>query len=261
MSAFDPKRTLSKIPPRWAAFLSSSPQCLVSVTVRIAVIIAASVTIRITVRVAVIIAASVTVRITIFIVVTMRYNGKLFGRHAQELSLFQFQELIVKLVLDEHFPIDLLILDLIAGQMGRFIQDPLAILVDRVAEEFRPSHQDVLRLQVELILEADDHVNVIPILNLVALEVIDFQIRGLAILLGRYAQLFGLLDVEELLAELILVPVVVTPFRFRTKRQFWSYCGLGVVTRSRTGLRWPTEVGSKRVFRKHEDSLASTITV
>ncbi len=29
-----------------------------------------------------------------------------------------------------------------------------------------------------------------------------------------------------------LVPIVVTPHRFRTKRQFWSYCGLGVVTRS-----------------------------
>ncbi len=28
------------------------------------------------------------------------------------------------------------------------------------------------------------------------------------------------------------VPIVVTPHRFRTKRQFWSYCGLGVVTRS-----------------------------
>ncbi len=26
-----------------------------------------------------------------------------------------------------------------------------------------------------------------------------------------------------------LVPIVVTPHRFRTKRQFWSYCGLGVV--------------------------------
>lgn len=29
-----------------------------------------------------------------------------------------------------------------------------------------------------------------------------------------------------------LLPIVVTPFRFRTKRQFWSYCGLGVVMRS-----------------------------
>jgi len=29
-----------------------------------------------------------------------------------------------------------------------------------------------------------------------------------------------------------LVPIVVTPHRFRTKRQFWSYCGLGIVTRS-----------------------------
>jgi transposase len=29
-----------------------------------------------------------------------------------------------------------------------------------------------------------------------------------------------------------LVPIVVTPYRFRTRRQFWSYCGLGIVTRS-----------------------------
>jgi len=29
-----------------------------------------------------------------------------------------------------------------------------------------------------------------------------------------------------------IVPIVVTPHRFRTKRQFWSYCGLGLVTRS-----------------------------
>ena len=29
-----------------------------------------------------------------------------------------------------------------------------------------------------------------------------------------------------------LLPIVVTPHRFRTKRQFWSYCGLGIVTQS-----------------------------
>jgi transposase len=29
-----------------------------------------------------------------------------------------------------------------------------------------------------------------------------------------------------------LVPIVVSPMRFRTKRQFWSYCGLGIVMRS-----------------------------
>lgn len=29
-----------------------------------------------------------------------------------------------------------------------------------------------------------------------------------------------------------LIPIVVTPHRFRTKRQFWSYCGLGNVMRS-----------------------------
>jgi transposase len=29
-----------------------------------------------------------------------------------------------------------------------------------------------------------------------------------------------------------ILPIVVTPHRFRTKRQFWSYCGFGIVTRS-----------------------------
>ncbi len=29
-----------------------------------------------------------------------------------------------------------------------------------------------------------------------------------------------------------LIPIVVSPVRFRTKRQFWSYCGLGIVMRS-----------------------------
>ena len=29
-----------------------------------------------------------------------------------------------------------------------------------------------------------------------------------------------------------MLPIVITPHRFRTKRQFWAYCGLGVQTRS-----------------------------
>ena len=42
-----------------------------------------------------------------------------------------------------------------------------------------------------------------------------------------------------------LLPIVVTPHRFRTKRQFWSYSGFGVVTRSsadwiRENGRWVT---------------------
>jgi transposase len=32
-----------------------------------------------------------------------------------------------------------------------------------------------------------------------------------------------------------LLPIVITPHRFRTKRQFWSYCGFGIVTRSSSG--------------------------
>lgn len=29
-----------------------------------------------------------------------------------------------------------------------------------------------------------------------------------------------------------LIPIVITPHRFRTKRQFWAYCGCGLVTRT-----------------------------
>ena len=29
-----------------------------------------------------------------------------------------------------------------------------------------------------------------------------------------------------------LLPIVITPYRFRTKRQFWAYCGFGIVMRS-----------------------------
>lgn len=34
-----------------------------------------------------------------------------------------------------------------------------------------------------------------------------------------------------------VVAVVATPHRFRTRRQFWSYCGLGVITRSSADWR------------------------
>jgi hypothetical protein len=30
----------------------------------------------------------------------------------------------------------------------------------------------------------------------------------------------------------LLLPIVITPWRFRTKRQFWAYCGFAIVTRS-----------------------------
>ena len=38
-----------------------------------------------------------------------------------------------------------------------------------------------------------------------------------------------------------LLPIVVTPHRFRTKRQFWAYCGFGVVTR--TSSDWVRQDG------------------
>jgi transposase len=40
-----------------------------------------------------------------------------------------------------------------------------------------------------------------------------------------------------------LVPIVVTPHRFRTKRPFWSYCGLGIVTRSSSDWVQATDGG------------------
>jgi len=60
----------------------------------------------------------------------------------------------------------------------------------------------------------------------------------------------------------VVVSVVDTPFRFRTKRQFWSYCGLAVVTHSssdyelfngafRKKKRHGTTRGLNRNFNRH----------
>jgi transposase len=62
-----------------------------------------------------------------------------------------------------------------------------------------------------------------------------------------------------------VVAVVVNPFRFRTRQQFWSYCGLGIVTRSssdwvqdRAGrwLRAPTQQ-TRGLSRKRNPLLKS----
>lgn len=45
-----------------------------------------------------------------------------------------------------------------------------------------------------------------------------------------------------------IVATVISPHRFRTKRQFWSYCGLAVVTRSSSD--WELDREGKRVRRK-----------
>ncbi len=48
-----------------------------------------------------------------------------------------------------------------------------------------------------------------------------------------------------------LVPIVVTPHRFRTRRQFWSYCGLGIAGQ----LRCPSACDAlrRRVTRSSSD--------
>jgi transposase len=43
-----------------------------------------------------------------------------------------------------------------------------------------------------------------------------------------------------------VMPIVVSPGRFRTKRQFWSYCGLGIVMRSTSDWVQKKEGGWKR---------------
>ncbi len=48
-----------------------------------------------------------------------------------------------------------------------------------------------------------------------------------------------------------IVARVITPHRFRTKRQFWNYCGLGVVNRSSSDWTWK----NGRRVRRHNKVL------
>lgn len=62
-----------------------------------------------------------------------------------------------------------------------------------------------------------------------------------------------------------LVAVVATPHRFRTRRQFWSYCGLGVVTRSssdwarRNGSWLHTPVQHTRGLNRRRNALLKAV--
>jgi transposase len=62
-----------------------------------------------------------------------------------------------------------------------------------------------------------------------------------------------------------IVATVVTPHRFRTKRQFWSYCGLGIVTRSsadwvRAGDKWVrSKVAQTRGLNRNRNSLLKMV--
>jgi transposase len=63
-----------------------------------------------------------------------------------------------------------------------------------------------------------------------------------------------------------LLPIVVTPHRFRTKRQFWSYCGLGIVMRSSSDWVRGSDGGWQRaqvaktrgLSRQHNHTLKET---
>jgi len=63
-----------------------------------------------------------------------------------------------------------------------------------------------------------------------------------------------------------MLPIVITPHRFRTKRQFWSYCGLGIVMRSSSDWvrsdagQWQRAVVAKTrgLSRRHNHVLKDT---
>ena len=55
----------------------------------------------------------------------------------------------------------------------------------------------------------------------------------------------------------ILMAIVVTPFRFRTKRQFWTYCGLSVVTRTSSDYEF-LPGGRVRRIRRQTDTRGLT---
>ncbi len=58
--------------------------------------------------------------------------------------------------------------------------------------------------------------------------------RGQFRRLGNLAKAYGFVvgDTVRVKNRLRSVPVVVTPYRFRSRSGFWAYCGLGVVMRS-----------------------------
>lgn len=72
---------------------------------------------------------------------------------------------------------------------------------------------------------------------------------------------FGPIRVAQMMA------IVVTPHRFRTKRQFWAYCGLGIMTRSssdwvrgeKTGEWRRAQVHSTRGLNLNHNHLAKAV--
>jgi hypothetical protein len=63
-----------------------------------------------------------------------------------------------------------------------------------------------------------------------------------------------------------LVPIVVTPHRFRTRQHFWSYCGVGIVARTSSdwtrmaGGRWiRAEVQRTRLLTRQHNHLLKDI--
>jgi transposase len=64
----------------------------------------------------------------------------------------------------------------------------------------------------------------------------------------------------------LILPVVVTPYRFANKRRFWSYCGLAVVTRSssdwvrdRTGAWLRAPVMQTRGLNKNHNRILKNV--
>ena len=52
-----------------------------------------------------------------------------------------------------------------------------------------------------------------------------------------------------------LLPIVITPYRFRRRQQFWKYCGLGIVMRSNSD--WVQTADGARFRRRSRIALAA----
>jgi hypothetical protein len=85
--------------------------------------------------------------------------------------------------------------------MGGWIDDALAVLVDRVAEEPRSEERD--RLHLELIGDAHGELREPGRGDAIALEVVDPELGRHAVLLRGVAEALGPEDRERLIAELI----------------------------------------------------------
>ena len=92
-------------------------------------------------------------------------------------------------------------------------------------------------LQLQTVLAIEEHVRVDEALGieLASIEELRGEIEEAMVAESRRFPISRILETAPGMGPIRvaqMMPIVITPHRFRTKRQFWSYCGFGVVTRT-----------------------------